>query len=476
MQKENIFYMKKNHFNPYEQTFICLIASYLRINPSINVTELKTFCDTIDLEYNRIKPLIDFALKHDNFNINYLNFIDKSIAIDNFDHMLLECLLYYEKIQKLLNDIILDNSSEALKINTEIFLKIRHFINMINVNSGTYECMKNNKFSREHAPQSFESFNPNPYIEFFENCSLFEEYYCAAKELLIILYATFIYYIQTHVHAMYSIVAFQLLKSSIFFRNDMKIIAGILYFNLHKLLKDARVINVLCNTRYFDIKVPQEQRGKFNNTTRLEIVYGYDNFDVYSLRLDTAHKGINFFHFNNTSPQNITFYPITQKEYEYVIGLIPDSTSCFISYKNLWFVRENYKTLLDKEKLKKFDILLKNNSHFKVLPENTQEKSILEFLNIAQKLFFPHFHKLVDYEGSEVQLSFKHDKLMFFLNIYLTRLISNATPESIEHIFDLILQKAQEIGIVDSDTANWLRKEKKLYSIKLIIDELKTKE
>nr|WP_319489911.1 hypothetical protein [uncultured Caproiciproducens sp.] len=330
--------------------------------------------------------------------------------------------------------------------------------------------MKNGKFSREHAPQSFESFKSFEFIEFYEDCLYYEEFYYAHKDLLTLSYTIINYQIRAHINAMFLIVVLQILKSSRFLNKEVSIIAKSLYYDLHRLLRDARVINVMYNNHYIDLDIQSEQRGRQNATTRLQIIYGYDNYDIYCLRLDTAHKGINYFHFNNISPNNVEYYLITDSEYEDIIKKNPKVESCFINFKHLWFVKENYQNEIKNMDLIQFRELMKLKKHKDVFNDDVLETDIIRFFENIYNLVYPQFAEEVDYDGKLAKRLFRFDKLMFYSNIYFIGACADADPESLNKVYDFIIEKAQAFELIGIEDANWLKAEKPINVIELIID------
>jgi len=447
------YYLESTVYTPLEKTFICLIASYLnKRSIALDTTDWNELCNNyFCIKYELVEPLVEQSILYPNKTVTRIVFIDEVVIVNDYNFFcdLIECIIYYREIRNNLKKILIDNSFTALKNNYSLYRAICHLISMMNVISGTFECMLNNAFSRDNAPQSFETFKPYTYINFYEACILLEGHFQLNKNYLTTSYLIFNYHILSHVNAMYSLIIFQVLKSSQFFDKDTNIVSKTLYTNLHLLFKDARVINILCNLRYFDINIPVEQRDRYNNTTRLEFIYGYDNFDIYSLRLDAAHDKIDFFHFNNTSPRKIKYNPITQAEYNELLLSLPNATNCFISYGKLWFVKESYRDNLEPMELTLFENTLKGKEHLHVLNNTISERSISAFLSVVKDLLYPHFNSNVDFNGETKHLLFRFDKMMFFLNLYFINALDGVTTPSQTILFDSIIEIAIELKLLD---------------------------
>lgn len=477
MIESNICEIKDQNLSAYEKTMISLIISYLQIYPNLGVNEWEKICTDINIRYVLISRFTEQAIEVGNFRCEKIVFDEEEVSICNnwYDYGLLECLVNYNKIIQLIDKIKIGNEHKLLKNNFDTYLSICDLINLINVKSGTFECMRNDKFSREHAPQSFESFKPFEFIQLFKNCLCCDEIYNSHKDLLILAYRILNYQIRTHLNAMFLIVALQILKSSQFLKKEVSIIAKSLYDDLHKLLKDARVINVMYNNHHIDLDIQSEKRGRKKNTTRLQIIYGYDNYDIYGLRLDTAHKGVKYFHFNNVSPNEVEYYPIEESEYNNIIKQIPTAEECFINFNHLWFVKENYQNKLKSVDLILFREQMKTQKHKDVFSDDIIETDIIRFFEAIYNFVYLQFTQQVDYDGKSEKLLFRFDKLMFYSNIYFIGAYSNEDSEMLNKVSDFIIEKAQTFELIEIEDANWLKFEKPTDVIECIIDISKEK-
>lgn len=69
-------------------------------------------------------------------------------------------------------------------------------------------------------------------------------------------------------------------------------------FPLIDVFRESEFLDLSINTKPINVSVSTSERSKSDNTTRVEISYCYKNGDMYTIRFDTAHKGMEKFHFN----------------------------------------------------------------------------------------------------------------------------------------------------------------------------------
>jgi hypothetical protein len=285
--------------------------------------------------------------------------------------------------------------------------------------------------------------------------------------MLPIIYRIINYEIISHANSMYLIVASQLLKHSIFYNDTTHNIAEELYDNLHLLLKDARIISIQTNYLFQDTQKKHEERNRqTDNTTRLHILYGFDNYDTYSLRLDLSHKGIEWVHYNNKSPGGVKSYYFTKPEYDEIIQDMPFLDKCFLKHGDKWFLKEKCNCKLNHEENEMFELIQKRKEHAYVFENIYSEENVMDFLYQINKLLSNLFTCGIDKTGDNAKYCFNLDKLMCWLELYhICKGISDVNGA--EEFAKLIVERAINYGIISSS-------DKKSYSsdegIQIIID------
>ena len=337
---------------------------------------------------------------------------------------------------------------------------------MMNVNSGTYECVCNESFSAEYVPQTFESFNPQDLIQILEMHSR-KELHGDSKVIIPLLYRIINYEITAHSNAMYLIASSQLLKRSTSLRGEIREIADELYYNLHYLLRDARVISLETNPLFQELQRKYHERTKkADNTTRVHILYGYDNYDSYSLRLDLAHEGVGWMHFNNTTPGGTKSYFFKDDEYKEIVRDAPCMAKCFIGYGNRWFLKEKCNCGLSYDEEQKYSQIEIAKEHSRIFEGTYSERNVMEFLEIFGNITISMDSGNVDKDGERAKFCFNLDKLFCWAQLYLFSKIESDLACA-DKISDHIVNKAVSYGIINSHEKEIFQSEE---GIELIIE------
>lgn len=455
--------------NEYEQIILCSIASYLRVHPmDLNISQWYDISSFLCISANTIEKILDSVCENNEFIYSYLSINGKIIDLSEHwqSYELFECLLNYYFIRNCIKQTSINNEKEILLSNYKLYQSATHNMNMMNVHSGSYECSYKQYFSKEYAPQSFENFHPSHYLDALK-LYLFDEYFDQNKSNLQMLYRIINYQIISHANAMYLIVVSQILKHSIFYNNSTRYISEELYNNLRFLLKDARVISIQTNQLFQDMYKNHEERNKHkDNTTRLHILYGFDNYDSYSLRLDLSHQGVGWIHFNNNSPGGVRSYFFSKCEYNSIIKDMPSLNMCFINYGDKYFLKEKCNCTLNREEKALFELVQKQKEHAYVFKNTYSEKNVVEFLSVINYFLFNLSTSNIDKNGENAKYSFNFDKLMSWLELYYICRTSSDT-EGANKFAELILSRAINYGIISSsDEKEFLSDE----GIQLIID------
>ena len=305
----------------------------------------------------------------------------------------------------------------------------------------SYECCKNNKFSRSHAPQSFNSFNPNNLLDML---ILLEQNFLFSQdgELLPIIYEVLSYEMETHAKAMYLIVVMQMLKHSPFYSDQSRRIATEMYTNIHNLLQNARVISIQINFLYQDLSRSHELRTReMDNTTCLHLSYGFDNYDTFSLRLDLPHQNECNIHFNNLSPGGIKSYFYNSIEYQEIIAEHPEASSWFIELEGKWYLKERHKCGLGSSSKVLYQKLCDGKNHTPVFNTSYPEEDFLVYLCSVNQLVANVTNGSVDKDEENARRSYQLDHIMFDSYLYVLSFML-ADLESCQVLFERIIDRA----------------------------------
>ena len=258
--------------------------------------------------------------------------------------------------------------------------------------------MYHNYFSLNFAMYSNSDFHPMDSIDYLELFLIDHEYYEQNKVILPIIYHLLWYEFYTRTNTLYLITIAQIIKHSPFFDDSICEIAGELYSHLLFMLKNARVISVQINSLFCTELSKPESRTKEDNTTRLQVLYGYNNFDTYAIRLDLVHEGQGFVHYNNISPGGIKCCLFSRSEYADIITKYPQLSECFIEYGDRWALKERNNCDMAKEKAELYDSVEKAKSHDPAFNKNFTEKNIKYFIELLGNMLPQRCYVPIDRE------------------------------------------------------------------------------
>ena len=169
------------------------------------------------------------------------------------------------------------------------------YFDSTNANNATYECMLEQQFSYKHTVYDSGDFPPMDYLKMLMTLVTSGDCLEYDKFLLSITSHLARYELRTRLNALYLIMITQIIMHSPFFEEEIHKMALELYEHLMFILKNGRIISIQVNSLYFDSSKSCDERTKRDNTTRLQILYGYENFDAYVMRVDLSHQGQHLF-------------------------------------------------------------------------------------------------------------------------------------------------------------------------------------
>lgn len=272
------------------------------------------------------------------------------------------------------------------------------------------------------------------------------------KSLLSIISHLAQYELRTRLNALYLIMITQIIMHSPFFEEEIHKMALEMYEHLMFILKNGRIISIQVNSLHCDIAKSCEDRTKRDNTTRLQILYGYENFDTYVMRVDLSHQGQPFIHFNNASPGKVCSYLFNKEEYENAIFRYPSLESCFVEYSNeRWALKERNNCDLTKEMAIMFDTVEAEKAHKGVFSENFSEDCIVRFIDLFSSMLPYTCNIPIDKDGDHARRCFNYDILIRNTTLLYIACISSFVreeSESINLLVDDIFNKALNYGLI----------------------------
>ena len=333
------------------------------------------------------------------------------------------------------------------------YLTIVSFINCISANITTVLSMKSGRFCYEKTLETYSrNLNESKSLQFLELFKV-KEFYDANKDYLSMIYLLVDYEIESFQNLLLFLNALVLLYDSDSLNERYKKVAEHLIDRFFTLFRNARIITCRINSLYHDLRVPYEERKLTDNTTLLHIFYCFPNTDVFSLRLDLPHKGVDFIHFNNATPGKTKCFLFTQNEYDELICRYPNMSDCFIQYSNVYALKERVNCPDNKEIIEIYNEICKRYDHNAVFSDCIDEKVVVEFFDILHYLLPDNCFSPVEIDSDYVNRFFNYAELMGYFG--LTGLLFAIFDDKIyQPMLEIIVKKAIKLGYISQEEKN----------------------
>lgn len=386
---------------------------------------------------------------------------------------LLNALIRVYYIYKSLENLSDGTSYDDILNNFQRFQSCIGEFECINASISAFECMNREIFSLDFAVYNNSDYNPRTQLDIL-HYYLIDDLQDYLKECFDPSYPQFLcrllsYDLITRINAIYLITITLIIKYSYFLSNHTKNISEEMYSYLFGTLQNARVISAQTNYLFPSGSDDIAHRSKENNTTRMQILYGYQNYDAYFLRLDLAHKGQGFIHYNNKSPGGVKTCLFTKKEYEDFVLKYAQSSKFFIQYGNRYALKELINLNLTDAEIGIFEEIRKTKEHLEAFDENYSEEYVEEFIRIVSCMLPNTCVVGIDLEEEHARYCFNYDKIMYN-SVILDLAILSRDKDAISKCIDRIVSLAQNYNLISEGTADSL---KCIEGVCLIIDEAK---
>lgn len=437
----------KQHISDYEKT-IYILALASASSYSLSKNDIQGLAEFLEVDSELMSKALDKDVC-----------FPYGEAVIKFGDEVIECGSYYKSdffrvivnvvfMYRNLNELFDGTDDEEIIENIHIFRAIMHSFDIANAFAATYECMHKNAFSYDYTMfDSAECFRPNDYINMLITLVSSGDCLKYDKGILCTITMLLKYEFFTRANALYLVTVCQILKHSPCFDEETRSIATDLYNKLLFILKNGKVISININTLFLQKDKPIDKRSKKDNTTRLQLLYGYSNYDCYDLRLDFSHKGQEFVHFNNETPRGLSCCIFSSSEYQAIIEKHPELKECFISYEDRWALKEESNCVFSKDTKIIYDEVSKANSHNRVFSKSYSETAINDFISIVAKMLPKNCRKAIYTDGVYSKYCFNYDIIMRDATLlYFAYLSRNQEQE--EKIAEYIADKAYRYGLL----------------------------
>ncbi len=441
----------EQNLTSYEKTILTQIIAYAQ-DPIYNLSDkdINSISNFLKIDVMLVKKALAFVCPccyQEKLIIIYGD--DKTECSQIFNKTFIDAIIKIHYAYINLSSISLENTEKSIKNNIELFRTILFYFDSLNANLATYECMLENRFTLEYTLFDSDEFSPLSIIHMLEMLLISGDCLKYDKNIITIMTLVLKYEFYTRLNALLLVMICQIVKNSPYF-SSVHDIAVEMYDNLLFLLKNGRIISTQVNNLFCEINKKHDKRSRNDNTTRIQFLYGFANFDSYVLRLDFSHQGQAFVHFNNESPGKNSCCLFNEDEYLSLIYKYPEMASCFISYGRRWALKEKNNCSLTSEQEVLYDEIIEQNSHKSVFVGNYSEASIQCFIDAFINLLPYYCYTSIDKNGTYASEVFCCDILV--RNIYVLYLIYLGKDEqSVKEMVEDIAKKAYRYGFISSE-------------------------
>lgn len=450
---ESVYVFCDKNISSYEMTIYTLAMAYAE-SPlfSVDDEQISDLAQLLIVD----EELLRYALSG-NISFSYgevhIKFGEKTVdCTDYFKNTFFASIIKLHFAYKELNKISDATDEGAIIKNIEHIRAAIFYFDSTNANNATFECMLEQQFSFKHTVYDSGDFPLMDYLQMLMTLVTSDDCLEYDKSLLLIISHLAQYELRTRLNALYLIMITQIIMHSPFFEEEIHKMALEMYEHLMFILKNGRIISIQVNSLYFDSSKSCDDRTRQDNTTRLQILYGYENFDTYVMRVDLSHQGQPFIHFNNASPGKVCSYLFTKEEYENAISRYPLLESCFVEYNNnRWALKERNNCELTREMAKMFDAVESEKAHKGVFSESFSEDYVVKFIEFFSNMLPATCLVPIDKDGDHAHRCFNYDILIRNTTLLYLACISNFIrneSESIDLLLDDIFNKAANYGLI----------------------------
>ena len=334
--------------------------------------------------------------------------------------MLVRCYFILSEYESLNTE----ECQQVLRKNIEIYENLCVHFEQLNAESAIYERIYGQSDESMESVFGKLDFHINDFMPILKDLAWCDHFWVNYSHLLPVIYTILNYAFISHAKTLFLVVAIQIIKHSSLFAPAMRKIAEAFYNEMTFILHSARVISIQFNSLFQAATGNFDDRVKNNsNTTRLQILYGYNNYDIYELRIDMAHQGVGWTHFNMKSPGGIKSFLFTKDEYTEAIGRYPQMEKCFIQYGERWALKEKINCAMTIDENAIFDELVEKKEHQQLFKDEFSEELLLQFLQIIARILPDRYSVPIDKDGEYTRYCFSIDHLIKEASDYYCELL-----------------------------------------------------
>ncbi len=383
--------------------------------------------------------------------IDNIEFKGEIYSIDPFITPLFDVVISYYFIRKSLSHVV-DNADETSVIeNIRLLSDAVSFFEMMNMCSGTSEAEYKGKNTYEYNMYDDKGYRTKELLNLLISYNNSRECFLDSEAIegrIRITQVLLKHELLSRSNAVYLAALPQIISHYAEVNSELRFIAQEFYLNIISKLRNAKVLAVQTNLLYQNVNKDYSERTKEgDNTTRLKIIYGFDNFDTYTMRLDLAHQGEGFTHFNNQSPGKVKCCLFSKEEYERIIEGQPVLSSCFISYGERFALKE--RNHIPQSMKKAYEEIRSQNEHKRAFVEDYSEESVIEFVNYLGNMLPPNCETAIRKDSKFDDHIIDFNQYMMMLSILFLALLGS--DEDAEKMYSYIVEKMSSKNIISDD-------------------------
>ncbi len=165
---------------------------------------------------------------------------------------------------------------------------------------------------------------------------------------------------------------------------------GVLFDVMWSILSDGEIARIYIEEYEYKTQKNINDIGRNDHTTRIHIIFSLINEDIYSLRIDMPHKGVDYVHFNLQELKNgyvsDSAMPILSKEKVNEMNKFLGVEMKYFFYEvgeGVWWFRTNYLELIenieDEDKADYLRQIFEEQKHYELKIENDGYELFNEF-------------------------------------------------------------------------------------------------
>lgn len=445
MQKK-AFALFQDGLTMFEKIIVKMAIAYIRTESELCEKDIELFGQFLHFDINKLKIIVENKAEILNADLFRIGDMEFSKCDFKNEYELFQLLLYTFRLYSLIDQIDSLKSTRISEKSLTVFSYAEHLFTIINARLGAMEAIESINKCRNYVSSTIFSDALFPSL-----LDMIKLYYYSEKDchFSMICLTLISYDLFTRTNVLYLILVMRILKVSEVIQDKWQNMSEELYHKFYFLFKNAHIIFLETNSNLLEVK-QQEKRKKQDNTTRLQIFYSYSNYDAYVLRLDFAHMGVDYVHYNNSSPGDMKCFLLSKKDIEAIFSegnINDDIEQYFIEYSGEQIaLKEKCNVPSSKKWEMLYNKLRETNEHIPVFINSYSEKDLQDFLQIFNCFFPLAALKLSENEGI-IKDSFNLDRLAgYMFCVYLAYL--SGDKKSKQDIVKDFIQKAIQYGII----------------------------